>query len=92
MLIYHLYLYELPVSSSEGCVKLSLVTELTAFVISSPVAGSFVFSVTTQAPQPPSRHMDLVPLRFAVSRIKSTRGVSKGKQLVSGLTMTDELR
>src|ERR1700733_8914046 len=57
-------------------------TELTDFTMSAPVPGSFAVTLTTQAPQPPSLHMYLVPLSRALSRMKST---SRDLELGRGL-------
>lgn len=52
-----------------NCNSINL-TELTAHVVSFLVTGWIPFKVTTHAPHPPSKHINLVPVRWAWLRIK----------------------
>lgn len=61
-------------------IKYKKLTEFTAKMYSFPVAASFLFAVTIQAPQPPSKHMNFVPFRCAIVRINSFKEVSTERE------------
>lgn len=44
-------------------------TELTLLAVAVPLQGLITFAVIKHAPQPPSRHMTLVPFRLATLRM-----------------------
>lgn len=65
-------------------------TELTAHVLSSFVTGCTPFTVTMQAPQPPSEHINLVPLNWAFVLMNVFKLVSMGT--VDALTVKKNVR
>lgn len=54
-------------------------TEFTAHVFIAPVTGCFPFTATTQVPQPPSKHINLVAVSWACSLMKVFKVISAGK-------------
>lgn len=57
---------------------MDVITELTAHIFSSLVTGCIPLTLTIHAPQPPSEHINFVPLRWALVRINVFKLVSIG--------------